>query len=66
MAHINITYQMLELLFKHSLQGQHIIRVKKHPFLARTLMAEFYWDPEEEAPVIPLIDEVIETTLKKE
>ncbi len=46
MAHINITYQMLEHIFKLSMNGMHIIRVKPHPFLARTLMAEFH-GPEE-------------------
>lgn len=50
MAHINITYHMLELLFKHSLNGRHITRVVKHPFLARTLMVEFPGDEEEEEP----------------
>lgn len=57
MAHINITYHMLELLFKTPLQGRHITKVELHPFKARTIMARFHGDDDD--PIL-LTDEVTE------
>lgn len=58
MAHFNITFQDLEHIFKPMLNGRYIIRVKEHPFLARTLMAEFPGD-EDESPEEPMLLEPI-------
>ena len=62
MAHFNITYHRLEMIFHPTLSGRHITRIVKHPFLARTLMVEFPGDDDEEAEeeeeAILLTDEV--------
>lgn len=58
MAHIVVTFDDIERMFRPSFNGRRITRVKKHPWMARSLMVEFPGDPEEQ-PIL-LTDEIID------
>ncbi len=74
MAHIVVTYDDIERMYKPTFDGRRITRVKKHPWMPRCLMVEFPdFEPvilltdevKLESPFGQLVDEVIDTTLKR-